>query len=68
MIESEKITWPLWQCLSDAALVSLIQFQWRHYKTKLNLLSNAFKEVENLEENDRLMRQKPHPTGAVWRG
>lgn len=68
---SERTTWPLWECLSPGALVLLIQFQWDNYGEKLDLLfwRDAYREVESLEEIDRLMRQKPHyPKGAGQRG
>ncbi len=54
---SNRTTWPLWQCLSGEVLVLLIQYQWRHYGLKLELLSDAFREVESIEEIDRLMRK-----------
>jgi len=65
---SNHVTWPLWQCLSGEALVSLIQYQWKTYGLKLELLSDAFREVESREEINQLMRQKPHPKGGRWRG
>ena len=66
---SKHVTWPVWQCLSAEALVKLIQYQWEVHGLKLELLSDAFREVEDVEEIDRLMRQKPHyPKGVKWRG
>jgi len=52
-------TWPLWQCLSVKALADLIQLQWKLYNLKLDLLIDGYKEVEDVDEIDRLMRQKP---------
>lgn len=55
---SERVTWPLWQCLKPEDLVKLIQYQWEHYGTKLELLTiTPFSEIEPIEEIDRLMRQ-----------
>lgn len=55
-ILSNHVTWPLWQCLSNEALIKLILYQWENYGLKLELLSDAFREVESLEEIGRLMR------------
>lgn len=66
---SERTTWPLWECLQLESLVKLIQYQWDNYGLKLELLIDIYREMESLEEIDRLMRQKPHyPKGVKWRG
>lgn len=61
-------TWPLWQCLKANQLAMLIQLQWNLYGLKLDLLSDLYKDVESLEEIDRLMRKPPRYRGKVWFG
>ena len=57
-------TWPLGLCISREALAKLMQLQWKTYGTKLDLLTvDPYKEVENLKEIDRLMREKPRYRG-----
>lgn len=68
MNEVTHVTWPLWQCLSIEALVLLIQYQWIIYGQNLDLMIDAFREVESHEEIDKLLRQRPHPEGAGWHG
>ena len=51
------MTWLLWECLEPEALGKLIMFQWEMYGTKLDLMTDPFKEVEDLDEIDHLMRQ-----------
>lgn len=63
-----RTTWPLWECLSPASLVSLILYQWNNYGQRLDFLIDHFKELESREEIDHLMRQRPHPKGRGWRG
>ena len=58
-MKKEIATWPLCECLPDKGIVQLIQYQWDNYGTKLGLITDVFKDVEDLEEIDRLMRQKP---------
>lgn len=56
--EREPTTWPLWECIPPETLVKLIQYQWEHYGTKLEILASMpFKDFESLEEIDREMRQ-----------
>lgn len=59
-----RATWPLWECISDKALVELAQYQWLHYGTKLDIMPRALEYskqffIESLAEIDRLMRQAP---------
>jgi len=61
-------TWPLWECIPAQALAKLALFQWNKYGLKLDLLVDAFRDVEGIEEIDRLMRDKPQYKGKVWRG
>jgi len=75
-------TWQLWQCLPDGKpcrqngwqsvpcerLIKLIQLQWKQFGLKLDLLTDIYRDVESLEEIDRLMRQRPCYKGKVWRG
>lgn len=58
-MKKERATWPLWECLPDKEIVKLIILQWDNYGTKLHLMTDVYKDVEDLEEIDRLMRQKP---------
>lgn len=60
--------WPLWQCIPVEALAKLTLFQWREYGLKLELLTDAFRDVEGIQEIGRLMRDKPQYKGKVWRG
>jgi len=46
-------------CLPPASLAELIQLQWKLYGLKLDLLADIYRDVENLEEIDRLMRKPP---------
>lgn len=59
-------TWPLWQCISRESLAKLIIYQWDHYGLKLDLLTDMYRDVESLDEIDRLMRQRPRYRGKVW--
>jgi len=68
VIATERNTWPLWRCLSATSLAMLIQYQWKHYGTKLDLLVDRYKELESLPEIDRLMRERPRYRGKVWFG
>jgi len=68
VIATERNTWPLWQCLKAESLAMLIQYQWKHYGTKLDLLVDRYKELESLPEIDRLMRERPRYRGKVWFG
>ena len=61
-------TWPLWQCLPDKAVVDLILYQWKHYGLKLDLLTDIYRDLESLEEIDRLMRQRPRYLSKAWCG
>ena len=54
-MKTERTTCPLWECLSDETLNELIKLQWKLYGKRLDLLSDAFREIESLEEIDRLM-------------
>lgn len=62
---SERVTWPLWQCISPESLAKLILYQWDHYGLKLDLLSGSESDIhvvttiEPLEEIDHIMRQPP---------
>ena len=55
----ERTTWPLWEYLSNEALVALIKFQWENYGLKLDLMTDAFREIESLDEIQRIMVQRP---------
>ena len=57
-----------WDALSDEDKVKLIKYQWKHYKLKLEMWTGGEKKVEirpsalsypDLEEIDRIIRQKP---------
>ena len=60
---------PLWHRLKPETIAKLIQYQWKHFGTHLDLFTKVIKpriekEVESpgLEEIDRMMRQTPtHP-------
>jgi len=65
---TQRQTWPLWQCLKAEALAALIIYQWEHYGLKLDLLADIYRDVEGLEEIDRLMRKPPEYKGKVWFG
>ena len=54
MIVSERATWPLWEYLTAADLIKLVEYQWDHYGLKLVLLNHT--ELESLEEIDRIMK------------
>jgi hypothetical protein len=59
-VKRSPATWPLWECLPPESLVRLIQYQWEHYGTKLELLMAVpAREFEDLGEIDRIMRQRP---------
>lgn len=71
-IYKNRNTWPLWQCLEPQVLAKLVAFQWKHYRTKLDLLTgpraniHIDTQIESLEEIDRLMRTPPeHPKRVV---
>ena len=65
----ERNTWLLWQCLPAASLAKLIQLQWELYGTKLDLMADMYKDVESLEEIDRLMKiPSKYPIGFYSRG
>ena len=55
--------WPLWESLSDQALVELSVYQWKNYGTKLDIITGAQDNenifVEPLSEIDKIMRQPP---------
>jgi len=55
--------WPLWESLSDQALVELSVYQWTQYGTKLDIITGTPKNehifVEPLSEIDKLIRQTP---------
>lgn len=55
----DRVTWPLWQCLESHVLAMLIQYQWQEHGLTLDIMSDLFGEVEDIEEIDRLMRQAP---------
>ena len=61
-------TWPLWECIETESLAKLRQLQEDTYGTRLDLLADIYRDVESLEEIDRLMRQRPRYTGKVWQG
>lgn len=62
----ERTTWPLWQCIPVKSLADLIQLQWIVYGRKLDLLRDLYRDVEDIEEIGRLMRQRPRYIGKVW--
>ena len=64
----ERTTWPLWQCLESQVLAKLINLQWKLYGLKLDLLTDIYRDIESLEEIDRLMKIPTHPKGKVWFG
>jgi hypothetical protein len=47
---------PLWMCLSDDCLTKLIAYHMAQYGDKIPL-SHSTKDVENVEEIDKLMRE-----------
>jgi len=52
-------TWPLWECLRPESLIALAALQWKLYGTRLDLLSDPYKELESVEEIGRLIRKPP---------
>lgn len=64
----KRNTWPLWECLKPESLAMLIQLQWKAYGLKLGLLADFYRDVEDVEEIDQLMRKPPEYRGKVWPG
>ena len=58
----------LWKCLPSEAVVKLVEYQWRHYNLRLELLSGKEPDVsvraqlEGSDEIIKLMSQKPRGT------
>lgn len=66
---NQKQTWPLWQCLKPEQLAKLIMYQWHYYGLKLDLLADIYRDVEDLEEIDHLMRiPSKYPIGFYSHG
>lgn len=62
-------TWPLYQCLKANQLALLIQLQWKLYGTRLDLLNDPYKEVENLEEIEKIIKvPSKYPIGFYFHG
>lgn len=72
-MKTERATWPLWQCISPEKQAQFIQDVWDKYG--IDLLKDykpgapithpgKFGNIENPEEIDRLMRQKPQYRGV----
>ena len=66
MVAYEKNTWPLWQCLRPEALSHLARLQRKKYRKGLNLPDDPYRDVESLEEIDRLMRKPSHYREVQW--
>jgi len=61
-----RLTCPIWECLKPEQLAKLIMLQYKLYGTKVELLTRPdLSGVENLEEIDRLMRQRPKSRRAA---
>lgn len=59
---NRKYYWPLWDCISRESLAALAIYQWDAHGLKLELLGSMILgkvEVEDLQEIDKIMRQKP---------
>jgi len=54
----DRKTYPLWECLSAKALVLLVEYQWRTYGLRLDLMCR-FPEIEKLPELEHIMKQRP---------
>ena len=52
-------TWPLWLCIPRESLARLILYQWKRYKTKLDIMIDPYSEIESLAEIDRIIRWPP---------
>ena len=69
-----KITWPLFWCLSPESQALLMNYQYDTYETKMDIPPDRVDGVQVKtspdipEEFDRVMRKKPRPGGAGWRG
>ena len=66
-VDREKMTretWPLWMCLKPDSLAKWKKLRERHGLTS-DLKADPFQEIEDIEEIDRLMREKPTYRGNV---
>lgn len=68
-------TWPLWQIVKAKSVGDLVNLQWSLYGTKLDLttkppqqLVSVIGDVEELEEIDKLIKEKPVYGGKGWQG
>jgi len=63
--QNVEVSWPLWTCISDTALVNLVLYQWYKYGLKLELLTDMYQDIESLDEIDRIMRKPPMSRRAL---
>ena len=60
----------LFQCLSPEDQVKLANYQWKHYKTKLDAMTQKpHGEIESPEEPAHIMFERPcYSKDPEWRG
>lgn len=65
-------TYPLWYLLSPEGRGNLATYQWQHFGVQLSIPSypsrpiEVHTKLEELQEIDRIMRQKPHYSERRW--
>lgn len=61
---NEVNKWPLWQCLKPEGLTNLKILR-KRFGLTVNLKTDPFREVESVEEIDKIMRELPRYGGKV---